>query len=37
LIKGKIVEEPNKDITKLNWYVLSSNPEIFEDEPMPLL
>ena len=32
-----MIEESNKDITKLNWYVLSSNSEIFEDEPMPLL
>jgi len=37
LIKEKTVEESNKDITKLNWYVLSSNPEIFEDEQMPLV
>jgi len=37
LLKEKIIEESNKNISKLNWYVLSSNPEIFEDEPMPLL
>lgn len=37
LIKEKMIEESNKDISKLNWYVLSSNPEIFEDEQMPLI